>query len=233
MYEALHEEGYICTQWCRGWGCMDFKRTTKSFDLPKIRAESLIVWEKPLKNWTKFLKIPAKMTPNLVWFEKMAPIVCRKTRKFMKTWRPFLEVTPKHYLCLRKFVRKSRTKTYWRIVAKFGQKSFAHPQNLPAPTPVYAPFRKGFTRDFAKLEKQKDLVANATFLFSTVSRDAFHHRQLVSRSDVSYNGSNRSTIADKTALVCVASHRKKTKSICQKCGVPLCIDNFRFFYKYR
>jgi len=33
------------SQWCRSWGC---KRTTKSFDLSKIRAKSLKIWAQML-----------------------------------------------------------------------------------------------------------------------------------------------------------------------------------------
>jgi len=54
----------------------------------------------------KILKIWAKMTPN----------VCQKTNENL-----FLEATPKkglHDLCGGKFVGKSRTTTFWRILGK-------------------------------------------------------------------------------------------------------------------
>jgi len=81
-------------QRCRRWGC---KRTTKGFDLSKIRAKSLKILAKSLKIW-------AKMVPNVVSYQKMAPNVCRKThedhlrcfiskngaqRLQKNTWRPF------------------------------------------------------------------------------------------------------------------------------------------------
>jgi len=85
----------------------------KSFDLSKI-----------LKNQgkisTKFLKIRAKMGPN----------VCRKTQKHMKTF--FGGHTKKG-----QFVGICRTKTFQASFGKFEQKSFT-PQNLPVPAPKHA-----------------------------------------------------------------------------------------------
>jgi len=40
------------SQWCRRRGC---KRTTKSFDLSKIRAKSLKIWAESLKIWAESL----------------------------------------------------------------------------------------------------------------------------------------------------------------------------------
>jgi len=67
-------------RWYRKWG---WTHTPKSFDLSKIRAKSLKIW--------------AKMTANVAWFQKMAPIIFRKTHEDL-----FLDVIPKkclHDLC--------------------------------------------------------------------------------------------------------------------------------------
>ena len=88
-------------------------------DLPKILANALKIW--------------IKMTPNVVWLQKMVPKVYMKTHEDL-----FLEVTPKKrssWSCGRKFVGKSCTKTFRAILGKFG-KNPSHPKNLPAPTPM-------------------------------------------------------------------------------------------------
>ena len=105
-------------QWYWRWGCRGCKRTPKGFDLLKI--------------WAKALKKRVKMVPNAVWLQNMAPNVC------IKTHETFSEVTPKrglHDLCGRKFVGKSRTKTFRASLGKFGQNP-SNPKNLPAPTPM-------------------------------------------------------------------------------------------------
>jgi len=51
--------------WCRWWG---WKHTVKIFDLVKILAKSVEIWAKSLKTFTNFLKIWAKMAPNMLWF---------------------------------------------------------------------------------------------------------------------------------------------------------------------
>jgi len=127
-------------QWCRLRGCRGCQLTPKSFALLriwanslKIRAKSLKIWAlslkiwaKSLKIWAKSLKIRAKMAPNVVWLQKMAPNVCRKTQDDLLG-----EVTPKkglHDLCGKIFGRKSRTKSFQKHLGKFGQKSFAPPK---------------------------------------------------------------------------------------------------------
>jgi len=57
----------------------------------------------------------------------MAPNICKIQ---MKTF--LLEVTPKkcvHDLCGRKFIGKSRKRTFWAGVGKIGQKT-SHPQKF-------------------------------------------------------------------------------------------------------
>ena len=116
-------------QWCWRWGCKWCKCNTKSFDLLNIRAKSLKILAKSLKIWKKFLKIwtsslktQAKMAPNVIWIQKMAPNVCRKTHEdlFSKTYikKDF------HDPCGSKYVGNSRTKTYRARFWKFGQKPF-------------------------------------------------------------------------------------------------------------
>jgi len=105
---------HLAVQWCRRQGC---KRTPKSFDLSK--------------NWTKSLKIWAKMTPNVIWLQKMAPNVWRNTNEYL-----YFGGRTKNGLCGRKFVGKGRTTTFRASLRKFGQKSRHSPKNFLAPTPV-------------------------------------------------------------------------------------------------
>jgi len=103
---------YVCVnQWCRRRGCRGCK--PKRFDLSKI--------------WAKFLKIRAKMVPNVVWFKKWRPTF---SDKHMKTL--FLEFIPKkgfNDLCGRKFVGKVAHKLFgqaWEILGK----NPSHPQKI-------------------------------------------------------------------------------------------------------
>ena len=81
-------------QWCRRRGAGGWKRIPKSSDLVKIRAKSMEIWAKSVKTfakslrilakslkiWAKSKKIRAKMAPNVLWFEKMAPIASSEIR---------------------------------------------------------------------------------------------------------------------------------------------------------
>ena len=68
-------------QWCWKQGCKWCKCNTKSFELLNIRAKSLKILAKYMNTWTTSLKIRAKMAPNVIWIQKMAPNVCRKTHE--------------------------------------------------------------------------------------------------------------------------------------------------------
>jgi len=61
------------------------------------------------ENLAKSLKIRVKIAPNVAWFKKMVPKVCRKN-----TWRPFQEATPKKVLdlCGRKFAGERCTNNF-------------------------------------------------------------------------------------------------------------------------
>ena len=127
-----------------GGGVGGCKRTPKTLDLSKIwekslkiQAKSLKIWakslkirEKSLKIWAQSLKSRAQMAPNVVWFENMAPNVCRNTQKqHMKTFFLFFEAIPKKDFCGRKFVGKSRTYTFRASLGNFGQNP-SHPQKF-------------------------------------------------------------------------------------------------------
>ena len=92
---SLCRNVHVCSQWCMRRRCRGCKRTPKSFDLSKIRAEALNIWAKSLKIWAKFLKIHSYSIRA-----KMATSVCRKTNKDL-----FWEVLPKKVFL--KFVREN------------------------------------------------------------------------------------------------------------------------------
>jgi len=103
-------------QWCWGWEC---KCIPKSFNLLKI--------------WATSLKIRVKMAPNIVWLQKMAPKVCRKTHEDL-----FGGHTKKglNDLCGRECVGKTCTKN---VLEKFGEirvKNPSQPQKLPTLQPM-------------------------------------------------------------------------------------------------
>jgi len=66
------------------------------------------------------------MTPSVVWFKKMLPNVCRKTHEDLFFGGHIKKVFM--FFVWRKFLGKSRTKTFRANLGKFGQKSFAPPK---------------------------------------------------------------------------------------------------------
>jgi len=111
----LHTYKLQYIQWYR---C---KRTPKSFDLSKIRAKSL--------------KMRAKMAPNVVWFQKIAPNISRKTHEDLfgahtkkglhdlwSLWEKFCRQVPQNF-----------SSKFRKILAKI----LRTPRNLPAPKPMY------------------------------------------------------------------------------------------------
>jgi len=90
---------YSQIQLCRRQWCRECKSTTKSFDLLKI--------------WAISLKI----------LEKMAPNVCR-----IAFLGDHINKIASWSLWEKKFLGKSRTKTFWTSLEKIGQKSFAPPK---------------------------------------------------------------------------------------------------------
>jgi len=61
-------------QWCRRRGCMGCKCTPKCFDLSKIMAKSLKIWEKSQKSGQKWC-------PTLFDFKKWRPTFAEKHMK--------------------------------------------------------------------------------------------------------------------------------------------------------
>jgi len=113
-------------QWCRRRGCRGCKLTPNNFVLSKIRG-------KFLKNLGKIPENPGKMAPNVVWLQKMAPKVCKKSHEdfFGVTSQLFLrghtKIRPSWPLW-ENFIGKSCTNTFQASLGKYGQKSFAPPK---------------------------------------------------------------------------------------------------------
>ena len=86
-----------------------------------------------LKIWATSLKIRVKMAPNVVWLQKMAPKVCRKTREDL-----FGGHTKKclNDLCGRECVVKSCTKNFSGQFGEIRAKILHNPKNLPTHQPM-------------------------------------------------------------------------------------------------
>jgi len=74
------------------------------------------------ENLCKIPDVRAKMAPNVVWFEKMAPNVGRIT------WRPILEVIPKTFF-MRKYLYKKWPKFFRQVWGNWG-KNPSHPKKF-------------------------------------------------------------------------------------------------------
>jgi len=113
MRQAIHSG---VTQWCRWRGCRRCKRTF--FDLVKIRAKSVEIWEnfvktfeKSLKIWANSIKIRAKMAPISLWFDENSAhlpliwkislkITWKSHKKWPNIFRAKIFRIPKNYLLI-------------------------------------------------------------------------------------------------------------------------------------
>ena len=105
IYQLLRSlQTFMCTSVAQEAEC---KLTTKTCDLSKIRINLGKIYEnfrKNLKIWANYLKIRAKISPNVIWFWKN---VAQRVENHMKIF--FSEVIPKegvHDTCGRKYSHK-------------------------------------------------------------------------------------------------------------------------------
>jgi len=119
-------------QWCMRRGCWGAKRN------PNV----LIYW-----NPAKSLKIWAKMSPNVVWLQKMVPNVCRKTHESI-----FSRSHPKKGPLWEKIYWQKSHKTF----GKFGvlrATILRTPKNFPAPTLMSRDWPKIYLQEGPKVTK--------------------------------------------------------------------------------
>ena len=106
------------------------------------------------ENLEKSLKIRAKMALNFVRLQKMGPTFAEKYVKTIVS-----RATPKkglYVLCGRKFIGKTRTKTFRASLGKVGQKSFASPKiSLLLHLCIYLSSFSELTIKFANIIKGK------------------------------------------------------------------------------
>ena len=132
---------YIKEQWCKRQGCRECKCLLKIFDLSKIQEKYL-----------KILEIPGKMALHVFWLQKNGAQLWKNARRpffgghiktfcfwniisklfvFGISYQNFLlDVISKKVFMIfvRKFVGKSRTKTFRASLGEIGQKSFKTPK---------------------------------------------------------------------------------------------------------
>jgi len=124
-------KGYDGLQRCRRRGCRGFKRTTKRFDLVKIREKSLKICENFRKIPENLGKLPENTGKNgaqrtLVW--KKWRQTCSESHEDL-----FLEVIPKTVV-MRNSSHKKWPKNFSGKFGKIRAKILRTPKNLPAPT---------------------------------------------------------------------------------------------------
>ena len=130
-YRGAQRPGDARDQWCRRRGC---KRTPKSFDLSKIRAKSLKIWEESLKNRQNLWKLHAKMATNVVWLQKMATNICRKINVGLLFWRSHQKRSS--WSLWEKICRQKSHNNFFGQVWGNSGKNPRTPKNLLAPTPM-------------------------------------------------------------------------------------------------
>jgi len=124
-------------QWCRRLGC---KRTPKSLDFVKIRAQFLEIgaksvktFAKSLKIWASSPKIRAKMAPNLLWFEKKGSQRVLIWKKMVPeiTRRPFVGGHQKYGLLEKIFAQKVAQNFFGQVWRNSGKNIVAPPKICP------------------------------------------------------------------------------------------------------